>query len=519
MEHPASLGTSASTPARLGAPAIACLAVLGLGFCGATAVAANVLNHGGVQALPLHVVAGLGAIGWLIAAWTLIRWGSSWRGRAAAFRTWLPVRVFLYAGLCGFAVATVGQWRGLDGAVNLRSLFFSATLLATGAAATWITRRPQDFSAGLRGWRRGVDLFLFNSMLLALALEAALTLYAPHSASPLFWDQSSVLSAIDKYRGKPGSRYFGFPLNSGGYHDAEFFPAEKDDLVVALIGDSFAYGIVPYAQNYATLAEKRLQAEAGENYKRVAIHNFGIPCLGMRHYAWILEREALAYKPACVALCVFVGNDIDGMRRPRRHRYCLQNWWIWEIARRVLAVRAEAGVQEGVATLGAEEMPASAGADLPEEKEKPHLTEGRFYEIERGALEFCRAGARETEESYRGFFEGLDYFRDRLGDRLFVILIPDSLQVNDEIWRTLLAGAKEPKAYDRDLPQKRIGAFCRDKGIRLLDLLEPLRQAEAGGRTYHLLDTHWNARGNRIAGEALGHALAEREKEGRKAQR
>ena len=61
-----------------------------------------------------------------------------------------------------------------------------------------------------------------------------------------------------------------------------------------------------------------------------------------------------------------------------------------------------------------------------------------------------------------------------------------------------------PLDYDRDHPQKAIARVCTARGIRFLDLLPALRRGDAEGRTYHLRDTHWNARGNRIAGESIG---------------
>ncbi|MCP5117488.1 MAG: hypothetical protein GY953_42235, partial [bacterium] len=56
---------------------------------------------------------------------------------------------------------------------------------------------------------------------------------------------------------------------------------------------------------------------------------------------------------------------------------------------------------------------------------------------------------------------------------------------------------------DRDLPNRRLASYCRDTGIACLDLLEPLRRAEADGATYKPQDTHWNRRGNRVAAREI----------------
>lgn len=49
-----------------------------------------------------------------------------------------------------------------------------------------------------------------------------------------------------------------------------------------------------------------------------------------------------------------------------------------------------------------------------------------------------------------------------------------------------------------------------ERGIDCLDILPALREAEAGGRTYHLQDTHPNTRGNAVIGGRLAQALRAR---------
>ena len=74
----------------------------------------------------------------------------------------------------------------------------------------------------------------------------------------------------------------------------------------------------------------------------------------------------------------------------------------------------------------------------------------------------------------------------------------------------MLADKSRPDDYDRDFPQAAMVSHCRERGIEVLDLLPLLRAhlRTGGDRPYHLRDTHWNAVGNRVAGEALGRRLA-----------
>jgi len=119
---------------------------------------------------------------------------------------------------------------------------------------------------------------------------------------------------------------------------------------------------------------------------------------------------------------------------------------------------------------------------------------------------------------YRRGLEQLDTFHQALGERLLVVLVPDEYQVNDELWNGLLPAAiqmyahsvppsQARESFDRDYPQQRLREWAAERGVRVLDLLPALREAEKSARTYHLRDTHWNSHGNRVAGEELARAL------------
>jgi hypothetical protein len=87
-----------------------------------------------------------------------------------------------------------------------------------------------------------------------------------------------------------------------------------------------------------------------------------------------------------------------------------------------------------------------------------------------------------------------------------VILIPDEFQVEEDVWEAARV-AWPGIELERDRPQRLLVPGLASRGIPCLDLLPALRAVEplADGRrhVYHLRDTHFNARGNRIAGEEL----------------
>jgi hypothetical protein len=89
------------------------------------------------------------------------------------------------------------------------------------------------------------------------------------------------------------------------------------------------------------------------------------------------------------------------------------------------------------------------------------------------------------------------------------MIIPDEFQVEDELWERVSERAGRP--LERDRPQALLQAWLAEEQIPHLDLLPILRAAPplADGRRhlYHARDTHWNARGNRIAAQALADFL------------
>ena len=110
-------------------------------------------------------------------------------------------------------------------------------------------------------------------------------------------------------------------------------------------------------------------------------------------------------------------------------------------------------------------------------------------------------------QRYTEFFEALLLAKEWVGPKLLVMIIPDEFQVNDGLYEKLIGLRKDPMSFNRDHPQNQIVEWGHRHGVRVLDLLPLLREAELGGHTYHLRDTHWNARGNRLAGEALAAKL------------
>ena len=382
-------------------------------------------------------------------------------------------------------------------------------LLAAWWASGWALR------PGLRRWLRAIDLLTMNALLLLGTGEVALRVVQRVAPSRLLWDDSSAArSVVDQRRCEPGL-WFRYRCNSLGYPDEEFFEPGPDDYSVALIADSFGVGSVPWSHHFATLAEAALRERLRGRYARVAIDNRSVIGIDLPGYRYIFEHEVRDRAYRQVVLCFFVGNDMARPVEtgPWRRLVRLQGWLPIEVTRRLWLLARGVERERPPDDSQMEETPAFL--DDPS-LEEPYFTEAAFLDLEQEHVVVTLAGLHYVEELYRSTQSELEGWHEALGPRLLLVLIPDEFQVNDALWRKLLVASARsyglpPTAFQRDLPQRRIRRWAEERGVRVLDLLPALREAEREARTYHLRDTHWNAHGNRVAAGELVKALAEGE--------
>ena len=97
--------------------------------------------------------------------------------------------------------------------------------------------------------------------------ELALRAYNAIDPLPVFYD-----SSYNRFRGKPFSPDYDFHLNSHGFKDVEFSTQKAEGTFRILgIGNSFAFGVVPYNYNYLTLLKKSLNQDG----KKIEVINMG----------------------------------------------------------------------------------------------------------------------------------------------------------------------------------------------------------------------------------------------------
>lgn len=417
----------------------------------------------------------------------------------------------LAAALIPGSLATAsGRLLAHDG--RLLSLFGISALVAMGGAlAVAFSVRGRR----LPPWLRGLDVLVLN-VILAVALgEVALRVAQRVAPSSLLWDDSSVARGIiDRRRCEPGL-WFRYRCNSRGYPDEEFIAPGPSDYSVALLADSFGVGSVPWGHLFATLAERELRERLSGRYTRVVIDNHSVIGIDLLGYRYLYEHEIQGRGYRRVVLCFFVGNDLERPSEVGRWRRLvrIQGWLPVELARRLWLTSR--GVERERST---DENALTEEPDFLEDpsREPAYFTRDAYTQIEASRALVTVAGLGYTEAQYQQAQRELDAWYEELGAQLLLVLIPDEFQVNDALWNAARELSSRrygipQNQYRRDYPQERIRRWAEARGARVLDLLPALREAERTGRTYHLRDSHWNAHGNRVAGHALAHALAQGE--------
>ncbi len=329
-------------------------------------------------------------------------------------------------------------------------------------------------------------------LLISFALgEMALRIVDHFNPSFVFHD-----SSYNRFRAAKGSTYYGFPINSRGFHDVEF--AQKSDHVyrILALGDSFAFGIVPYEHNYLTLLEEQLSRPD----RPVEVLNMGIPRTSPLDHLALLVNEGLELEPDLVLLSFFSGNDLlEIYREIHEKRPFYSRSHVLTLMRYAVFVRpqTEPGVLRNRRTYR---------DDQPTFGPDSHL-------------EILGANAIVYLTGWEGFAQSIDAATaaiERMAEMcrtrdiaLTVLLLPEETQVDTDLQRVLSTtfDLYPEDSMDFQLPNRTLQKRLTTLDIDHLDLLPAF---QAGAQTIHLYkprDTHWNIAGNRLAANTIASYL------------
>ncbi|CAA0098173.1 Uncharacterised protein [Halioglobus japonicus] len=379
-----------------------------------------------------------------------------------------------------------------------------AWVVASLAYTLWLAMPRLGLGAPTR-LRRWADLVAMNMFIALILAEIALRIAAAVWPTPLLITESSSSEIRrDSERIEPGVPRFLFPINSTGHYDTEFLPRSERSLpLVVSIGDSFSYGVVPHYYHYSTVAERA--------FPEAEIYNIGFPGTNPVDYKHLLIEEALPLEPDLIVIAIFVGNDIVAQppSTSQIRWYDAQNYMagiVWHRLQILNRAKGSDWTQESLATMSEDLVTRYPWLTDPSQ-ETASMSEDIYLELEsRNAYQ----GAIDHPGVYDRFFAALGQIEEAAGDiPLAFLIIPDEYQVNDELWQAVVA--KHDVPLQRDLPQRKIRQWASEGNRDIMDLLplllaeEPLSDGQL--HLYHLRDTHFNARGNEVAGRALAQLI------------
>lgn len=418
-------------------------------------------------------------------------------------RSACPTGVGLARGLAAFVLVAALPWFSWIQPFKALWLLMYAGC-AAGAFAILYVVAPWTGRFGAGVAKVGAVLAL-STLGVELGLRFV-SLVVPH---PLLAAPGSTSSILATYRKAPGEMHMGFACDTRGFADR--LRRADGSRLVTVIGDSFGVGVVPQPFHYTTAAEERLPDT--EFYSAAVI------AAGPAEYETLLREELLADEPDLLLVALFVGNDVEEasrfdpswpLLRACFDRSSLRIALLLDRLARIGTERDRSGSERPTAAVQGE---ASTRVEDRSESlarfpwlddpglEEATLSAETFLEVEARRARFVCAP--DAGDRYEPLFRALRAIRASAGSiPIGVVLIPDEFQVEDAIW-SQIAGP----GLERDLPQQRIGAWLRGEGIPALDLLPTFRAFAPGAdglrHLYHLRDTHWNRRGNALAGAEL----------------
>lgn len=312
---------------------------------------------------------------------------------------------------------------------------------------------------------RRLAKILLAALLTLGAAELALRAYDHYNPSLIFYKPN-----YNPFRGLPHSTLFGFQLNSGGFHDVEFVPKRKGTFRILALGDSFAFGVVPYHNNYLTLLEEELKTEGRE----VEILNMGVPRTGPQDYVDLLIEEGLPLEPDLILVSFFMGNDFTGLTATDRPPTLRTSSYLASLFYYAFSIRP---FLDEATDYGA------AGNDYDDHA--PAFTREKFLETELGQLGvFLQAGQRNRTSAFETSFtelkvplETLKHLSGRKGAAIAFVLIPDAIQVYETLQKEVGdAFGERVIPHDLTYPNAALTGWLKEMAIPSLDLMAPSKK-------------------------------------------
>ncbi len=373
------------------------------------------------------------------------------------------------------------------------------------------------------GWRGKLGLLTFGLAVGLALVEIVLRLLGP--SIPVVHSLTSIATfqtfhPVYGFFHRPGATgWIETPeftsyvaINARGLREREIAPAKSAGTFrVLMLGDSFVEGAqVPMEDTVSRQLERVAGSIVADH--PVEVVNAGNAGFGTAQELLFLDHEGIQYQPDLVVLVYFVDNDLpDNGYRVAREREL-------DTTRRPFFVPDGQGgieLRPGVAP-----PPDRLGAVRPllRRSVTDNVAENFLLQQEARAQEQAQIGKNrptyrvnppdEWQEAWwvtEQVLARTQALARAHGAELVVVAAPSFFQVDDEAWRWLVGGdTRERNRYEVAEPNRRLGEIAQRQGLRFLDLLPAVSQAQAdGGRLYFPADGHWTSAGHAFAADQI----------------
>lgn len=322
----------------------------------------------------------------------------------------------------------------------------------------------------------------------------------------------------------PGSIVNGFATNSRGFLTPDV-PFEKpaNTYRVLLIGDSYAYGTIPYPLTFIRIVEKKLQEKLG-NEKKIEVINLGIPCTGPGTYERVLALEGIKYDPDLILVSIFLGNDLTddvmlnskikelNIKAPTPAWYerlklynFVKNLYIVENSFKKTKMTTTTSQKVGVYTgEGAEEYKPNT----------PILNNDDYTKMSKDKLYLFIKDYGVYDENFtnvQATLNEVNTLSKRYNKNILYLLFPDELQFKPEFVFSL-ATEEEKKKIDLNLPQNQMEKYFIENKIDYIDFYPFLNSQPDPSHFYQPNDSHLNSLGNEAVTGPIVNRILQKQK-------
>lgn len=284
-----------------------------------------------------------------------------------------------------------------------------------------------------------------------------------------------------------------YRVNAMRLRDRPFPPQSPQGVKrIAVVGDSFVYGIGPQETIFPKVLERSLGDTHPGEYEVMSV---GMPGYGTVQQNDFLDEYLADYRFDLVILAFCVGNDITENRRSMG----------WEADPSRRERRERGGAWEAV-----KQNSALYGVWRGLRKRSGGEGERKFHEFVADRMRLACPQIYETEhwrDAYDRTLVEIDRMRRFAAERgaeFAVLLLPDEYQLDAALRaENHRRHGTEEKDLEPDLVQRRITQSLGKSGIVVIDPLDAFRRGYEPGRYFIPFDTHYDEAGNALVAAAL----------------